>query len=92
MSKSARIEARIDETLKQAAEAVFAQLGLSPSEAIRIFYRQVELHQGFPFDIRVPNAETVEAMREAEEHPERMIRHSSVDEMFKSWEADPDPC
>ncbi|MDH3603578.1 MAG: type II toxin-antitoxin system RelB/DinJ family antitoxin [Candidatus Tectomicrobia bacterium] len=92
MSKAARIEARIDETLKQAAEAVFAQLGLSPSEAIRIFYRQVELHQGFPFDIRVPNAETVEAMKEIEEHPERMIRHSSVDEMFKSWEADTGPC
>ncbi len=92
MSKSGRIEARIDETLKQAAEAVFAQLGLSPSEAIRIFYRQVELHNGFPFDIRVPNEETVEAMKEAEEHPERMIHHNSVDEMFESWDADTDPC
>lgn len=92
MSKSARIEARIDETLKQAAEAIFAQLGLSPSEAIRIFYHQVELHQGLPFDVRVPNADTIEALKEAEEYPERLIRHRSVDEMFRSWEADTEPC
>ncbi|ETX06585.1 MAG: hypothetical protein ETSY2_16250 [Candidatus Entotheonella gemina] len=42
--------------------------------------------------LRVPNAETLEALKEAEEHPERLIRHRSVDEMFQSWEADTEPC
>ncbi len=92
MSKSARIEARIDETLKQAAEAVFAQLGISPSEAIRLFYRQVELHNGLPFEVRIPNKDTLDAMREVEQHPERLIRHKSVDEMFQSWDSDVGSC
>ena len=43
MSKTERIEARIEPELKQAAESVFAKLGMSPSDAIRIFYKQVEL-------------------------------------------------
>ncbi len=38
MSKTDRIEARIESDLKQAAEAVFSKLGVSPSDAIRIFY------------------------------------------------------
>ncbi len=92
MSKSARIEVRVDETLKQAAEAVFAQLGMSPSEAIRLFYRQVELHNGLPFEVRVLNEDTLDAMREVEQHPERLIRHKSVDEMFQSWDSDVGPC
>ncbi len=92
MSKSARIEARIDEDLKEAAEAVFTQLGMSPSEAIRIFYRQVELHNGLPFDVRIPNEATREAIEEAEQHPERLIRHERVEAMFQSWDADVDPC
>lgn len=92
MSKTSRIEARIDPALKQAAEAVFAKLGMSPSDAIRIFYKQVELHQGFPFEIRMPNAETLAAMREGEQHPKRLKRYRAVDEMFKAWDADNAEC
>ena len=91
MSKSSRIEARIDSDLKQAAEAIFAQLGVSPSEAIRMFYRQVSLHKGFPFDVRIPNAETIAALQELNQ-PDRLIRHHSVEEMFAAWDADEGEC
>ena len=91
MNKSSRVEARMDNDLKQAAEAIFSQLGVSPSEAIRIFYKQVALHQGFPFDIRIPNAETIAALQELN-HPERLIRHDCVDDMFAAWNADEDEC
>ncbi|MDJ0574821.1 MAG: type II toxin-antitoxin system RelB/DinJ family antitoxin [Xenococcaceae cyanobacterium MO_234.B1] len=86
MSKTDRIEARIEPELKQAAEAVFSKLGVSPSDAIRIFYKQVELHQGFPFEVRVPNAETLAAIEEVEKHSERLKRYNSVDEMFEDWD------
>jgi len=91
MNKSSRVEARMDSDLKQAAEAIFSQLGVSPSEAIRIFYKQVALCQGFPFDMRIPNAETIAALQELN-HPEGLIRHDSVDEMFAAWNADEDEC
>ena len=66
MSKSARVQARIDESLKSEAETVFRRLGMSTSEAISLFFAQVGLHKGLPFPVRVPNQETIEAMQELE--------------------------
>ena len=48
------VQSKMPSALKAAAESVFAHLGLSPSEAIRVFYKQVELHQGLPFDLKIP--------------------------------------
>ncbi len=92
MSKTDRVEVRIESDLKQAAEAVFSKLGVSPSDAIRIFYKQVELHQGFPFEVRIPNGETLAAIEEVEKHPERLKRYNSVDQMFEDWDADAGEC
>jgi DNA-damage-inducible protein J len=51
--------------LKEHAEQVLAKVGLSPTEAIRLFYRQVSLQGGLPFDVRVPNKATRAAVSEA---------------------------
>jgi len=51
MNKSAMVRARMEPDLKEGAERVFEKLGISPSQAIAIFYRQVELRQGLPFDV-----------------------------------------
>ena len=63
---SNRITTRIDTRLKKSAVKVFDRLGLSEAEAIRLFYAQVELHQGIPFPIHIPNAETIEALKESQ--------------------------
>ncbi len=65
MAKTETIRARVEPELKNLAEQVFSELGLSPTEAITLFYTQVTLHRGLPFEVRVPNAETLEAMRQA---------------------------
>ena len=65
MAKTATIRARVEPDLKQRAEECFSELGLSATEAITLFYRQVTLHGGLPFAVRLPNAETVEALRRA---------------------------
>ena len=65
MTKSEMIRARVEPTLKREAEMVFSQLGLSPTQAIRLFYKQVTLQHGLPFAVKVPNAETREALRQA---------------------------
>ena len=49
------VRARIDPDLKQEAEAVFAELGLSTTEAIRMFLAQVRLRRGLPFPVSLPN-------------------------------------
>ena len=55
MSKTATIRARIEPELKDKAEGVFRRLGLTASEAITLFYKQVELRNGLPFDVVIPN-------------------------------------
>ena len=58
MTKSATIRARIEPELKEKAETIFERLGLSTTQAITLFYRQVEVHNGLPFDIVIPNETT----------------------------------
>lgn len=65
MTKTAMIRARMEPALKREAEAVLAEVGLSPTEAIRLFYRQISLRNGLPFEVRVPNAATKRAIAEA---------------------------
>ena len=65
MAKTEMIRARVEPELKREAEDLFSSLGLSTTEAITLFYRQVTLHQGLPFQVRMPNAETVEALEQA---------------------------
>lgn len=46
-----QVNFRIDSATKSEAEAVFAKIGVSPTEAMRMFYKQVVIHQGLPFDV-----------------------------------------
>lgn len=67
MGKTETIRARVEPGLKRDAEAVLKKIGLTPSEAITLFLTQVKLTKGLPFPVRVPNAETRRAIREARE-------------------------
>jgi DNA-damage-inducible protein J len=62
MAKTASINARIEPEVKEKAEGIFAALGLSASDAIGLFYRQVAFRRGLPFDVYVPNATTIAAL------------------------------
>lgn len=63
--KSADVRFRIESDLKESAVEVLNACGLTISEAMRLFLRQVVATQGVPFDIRVPSAKTQKAMQEA---------------------------
>lgn len=65
MAKSQMIRARVEPRLKHDAEAVLDELGMTPTEAITLFYKQVTLYRGLPFPVRIPNATTRKALREA---------------------------
>ena len=58
---------RLDVETKKAAYAVFDEVGIKPTQAINLFLRQVVLHGGLPFEIKIPNAETIAAMQETEQ-------------------------
>jgi DNA-damage-inducible protein J len=55
MAKDAIINARVEKKLKDRVDDIFGALGLSATEAITLFYKQVELNDGLPFAVRIPN-------------------------------------
>jgi DNA-damage-inducible protein J len=66
MNKAATVNARIEPALKMQAESILHKVGLSTAEAIRLFYSQVCLQNGLPFEVKIPNKKTRAAMEELE--------------------------
>jgi DNA-damage-inducible protein J len=62
MAKEAYINARVDRQIKERAEKVLAHVGISTTDAVTMMLHQIVLRQGLPFDVRVPNCETISAM------------------------------
>jgi len=58
MAKTETVRARLEPELKERAESVFHRLGLNATQAITLFYKQVELRDGLPFDVVIPTATT----------------------------------
>jgi len=58
MPKTSAVHARIEPELKNETEELFRELGLSVTQAITLFYKQVQLRRGLPFDVVIPNEVT----------------------------------
>lgn len=61
-TKSANLYARIEPDVKEQAEAILAMLGVPASNAINMFYKQIILHQGLPFEVRIPDVKPLSMM------------------------------
>ena len=82
MIKTAMVRARVEPELKNQAESVFHRLGLNATQAITIFYRQVELRDGLPFDVVVPTMTTKRTF-EASEAGRDLVVCQDADDMFR---------
>jgi len=84
MAKTAMIHARLTPEIKENAEAILKEIGISVSSAYELFYRQIIAHHGLPFDARIPTQETIQAMQDARNGKGKA--YDSVDSMFKDCE------
>jgi DNA-damage-inducible protein J len=66
MAKTEAIKARVEPKLKAQAERVLDELGLDASDANHVFYKQVVLRNGLPFDVAIPDEATRRAMRDVQ--------------------------
>lgn len=84
MASEARISSRIDADLKKQGDAILAEIGMKPSQAITLFYTQIVRQRGFPLSLHVPNEALESAMREARdpEFGKTAKSYSSAREMF----------
>jgi DNA-damage-inducible protein J len=84
-TKTATVRARIEPGVKEEAERILEELGLSPTQALVAFYRAIIRQRGLPFALREPNATTKAAMLDA--RAGRVTRHAGVDAMFAALDA-----
>lgn len=82
MSKSAMIRARTEPGLKYEVEKIFHVLGLTFTEAINLFFQQVKLREGLPFEIRIPNKTTLKAIKDVEKR-RGLTKSKDGKDMFK---------
>ena len=83
MAKTGHVQVRIDPDVKQSAEDIFNQLGFTSSDAVRMFFHQVVISKGLPFEVKIPNAETQQAIDDIENNVD-LTTCKSIDE-FKEF-------
>lgn len=62
-AKSANLYARIEPDVKEQAERILAALGIPASNAINMFYKQIILNKGLPFEVKIPTARPIDITR-----------------------------
>ena len=87
MAATTMVHVRVDERLKAQAAATLAAMGLSVSDAVRVFLTRIVAEQQLPFPLQVPNPETRAAMAEADEIVRtRRARFATAVELFDDLE------
>ena len=87
MAATTMVHVRVDEQIKAQATETLAAMGLSLSDAVRVFLMRVVADQQMPFALKAPNAETRSAMAEADEITrKRNARFGNAAELFEDLE------
>ena len=81
MAKTSIIRVRLEPELKAEVESIFEELGLTTTEAIRLFYTQVKRKRALPFGVKIPNKETRKVLRESEQGI-NLVHCDSLEDMW----------
>ncbi len=76
------INARIDDATKAKAVKILQSLGMTTSQAITLFFKQIIYTRGIPFELRIPNELTTDTLDKVEAG-EDLHEVSSIDKLFK---------
>jgi DNA-damage-inducible protein J len=82
-AKTEKINARIEPDLKADVEKILKKIGMTTTEAITVFFRQISMNKGIPFDIKVPNRETRKILKEIQKR--KGLVKTSVDGLRKKF-------
>ena len=82
MNKSAFVRARVEPHLKAVAESVLDEIGITPTQAITMLYKQIAHQHQWPIELKVPNAETKRVLDETDQGI-GLVDCKSVDDLFK---------
>ncbi len=85
MAKTSMINARIEPKLKKEVERILERLGLNTTQAVTLFFRHVKNFRGLPFEVKLPNSTTEQAIDEARTGV-KLKRFNSVKELAEELE------
>jgi len=84
MTQTSTVHARIDKKTKEESERILRSIGMTPTEAVRLFYRQIALRKEFPLELRVPNQLTGETLTKSDRDDD-VEYFGSIEDMAASW-------
>ena len=89
MAKTRSMHIRVEPKVKEEVEKILSNLGMTSTEAINIYLRQIILTSGIPFEIKTPqfSNEMLEAIKEADEimkNPDAYPSYNSVEELMEA--------
>jgi DNA-damage-inducible protein J len=84
ITKTEKLQARIAPDLKVEVEAILKKLGMSTTEAVTMFFRQIVMNKGMPFDVRIPNSETQKILKDI--RVRKGLTKTSMVELRKEFE------
>ncbi len=84
MNKTATFHASIESISKKASYRVIHIIGMSPTDAVRLLYRQIALRKEFPLELRVPNELTASTLNKSD-RGEEIEAFVSLGQMVESW-------
>lgn len=78
-AKSANLYARIEPEVKEQAESILSALGIPASNAINMFYKQIILQRGLPFEVKMPSARVIDMSTLSEEQMNEELEKGYAD-------------
>jgi len=81
--KTAKIYTRLEPDIKKQAQRILNRLGISTTDAIRLYFQQIVDSNGIPFEVSIPNEKTRQAMDDAREEKD-LTSYDSPEEYFKA--------
>lgn len=84
MNQTATVHARIDLKTKKETENILTKIGMTPTDAVRLLYKQIALRKEFPVELRVPNAATAKTLEKSDRR-EEIESFENLKDMVKSW-------
>ena len=85
-TETAMIHVRVDYDLKTKASRTLSKMGLSMSDAVRLLLTRIEADQALPFEVRVPNATTIAAMKAGDRG--EVTSFATIEELMADLDAD----
>ena len=79
MAKTANLYARIEPEVKEQAEYILDTLGIPASNAINMFYKQIILHRGLPFEVKIPSSNPINASTLTEKQIDEELEKGYLD-------------